>query len=111
MSFQVVFKEDYGHKIRMKIEEFNALTGETETANLSGFTTKTVVVEKPNGDIVALTADFVTDGTDGLIEATATQASNTFNLKGYYKFQAELSNASQSFTSTEFGHEIKNPLR
>lgn len=110
MSVEVVYKEDYGHEITVKIQEFNEFTGVTSVVPLAGFTTKIIIVERPNGTIKELDADLVTDGTDGLIYSVATEASNVFTVNGYYIFQARVQNASQRFTSTTFGHDVKVPL-
>ena len=110
MSFEIVFKEDYGHTVIILVEEFNEFTGVTSAVDISSFPTKVVIVRKPDKVIVELVANFVTDGTDGLLDTTVPLASNVFNQNGYYTFQARVQNTTQRFTSTTFGHDVKVPL-
>jgi len=110
MSFEIVYKEDYGHIITVKVEEFNLFTGVTSVVPIGDFSIKQILVEKPDKTVVELDATPVTDGTDGLMEATATLASNVFNQNGYYTFQGRLQSGTQKFTTTEFGYDVKVPI-
>lgn len=106
MSHVKIFKTDYGHTIEVLIEAYDEDTGlASGPANLSLYDSKTIIMKKPTGEIVYLTATSVTpSGLDGYLQAVI--PSGSFTVNGYYNFEALLTNALQQFHSTEFGFDV-----
>lgn len=106
MSHVLVFKNDYGHTIQVLVEEYDEDTGlSAGPADLSLYTSKTIVMKKPNDEIVYLTGTPVTgSGIDGWLQTIV--PSGSFTVNGYYNFDVLLQNALQKFHSTEFGFDV-----
>lgn len=66
--------------------------------DISTYTTKQLIFRKPDGTILTKTADFYTDGTDGIIQWTTTSASD-LDLDGTWKLQAKVASGSNSHKS------------
>ena len=58
--------------------------------DISAATTKQLKLRQPDGTVVTYTADFVTDGTDGALEATSATGSSDFPDAGIYRIWARL---------------------
>jgi hypothetical protein len=82
MSIQ---KGDVGTKIRVTIFD------DGEAVDLSGVTTKEIILRRPDTTTATRAADFVTDGTDGKIEIVS-QAGD-FDIVGIYSIQAHIVNS------------------
>ena len=66
--------------------------------NLSAYTTKQLIFRKPDGTILTKTAEFYTDGTDGIIQWTTT-STDDLDIDGTWKLQAKVANGSYSHKS------------
>ncbi len=74
-----VFVGDIGTTFRATIKE------DGTAVDISTATTKQLVFEKPDGTIITRTANFVTDGTDGLIEYLS--VSGDLDIGGDWRIQ------------------------
>lgn len=110
MPVEVVYKNDYGYAIDIKIEEYNWDTEEWETKDISGFSGFTYKIEKPDGTIVSVTPQLKTDGTDGFLRFTTDANTVIFDQKGTYQIVALLEGGSQQFHSTVYRVDIDTPL-
>jgi len=110
LKFEVIYQSAYGYQLRATVEEWNEITDEWETSDISSFTATDFKVEKPDGTTQTVTGSFETDGTDGILVATVTQAMALLNLKGHYTAQAILSNASQYFPTSIIGFDVDDPI-
>lgn len=108
--FEIIFKEAYGYQLRAVVEEWDSDVEAWVASDISSFTTKQFKVEKPDGTSKTITADFETDGTDGVLIATVTSLLKLLNIVGYYKLQVLLSNASQYFPTSIVGFDVDDPL-
>lgn len=102
-NIEIVFNETYGYELRVTIQEYNISTGAWAATDISSFTTKLIKIVRPDGTSVNETASFYTDGTDGILTTTFTEADAIINQVGTYQYQAILSNSTQAFKST-IGH-------
>lgn len=99
-NVEIIFSETYGYELRVTIQEYNSSSSAWEAVDISGFTTKIIKIVRPNGTSVNEVASFYTDGTDGILTTTFTEADGIINQVGTYKYQAILSNSTQLFKST-----------
>ena len=76
-----------------------------DTIDVSGASTKQVLLEDPDGNVAAKSADFVTDGTDGYIEYV-TQA-NDLDEAGWWRAQGYIVTGSKSFKTQIERFEVK----
>lgn len=106
MSHVLIYKTDYGHTLQVLVEEYDEDTGKASgPANLSLYTSKTVIMKKPDDNILYLTGVPVNgSGLDGWLQTTV--PSGAFSVNGYYNFDVLLQNALQRFHSTEFGFDV-----
>lgn len=106
MSHVLIFKTDYGHTLQVLVEEFDEDTGKASgPANLSLYDSKTVIMKKPNDEILSLVGTIVNgSGTDGWLQTII--PSGAFSVNGYYNFDVLLQNPLQRFHSTEFGFDV-----
>ena len=109
-KFNVVFKTAYGYKLEFTIQQWNETTSVWQVADISGFTTLQFVILRPNGTKVTKAAAFETDGTDGVMSATLTEADDVFNSAGYYQVQGILSTATSYFPTDTYGFNAEVPL-
>lgn len=100
MSHVIIFKTDYGHLLEIQVDEYNDLTHVSYPADLSLYSTITVIAKKPQEEIVYLPA------TASGIYVQAITPSGFFSESGYYQFEVLLENALQRFHSTEFGIDV-----
>lgn len=107
MSFEVVTENDYGHQIKILVEEYDPIADLVSIVPLGSFTTREFLIKKPDQTEVTVAADFVTDGSDGWLYADVPLGSGIFNQNGYYTVRARIQNALQRFTSNEFGFTVK----
>ncbi len=105
-----LFKEAYGYEIKTTVVEWDEATSAWVASDISSFTTKTFEIKKPDGVSVNIPADFETDGTDGVLVKTITEAMGVLNQTGYYNLQAILSNVSQYFPTQIVGFDVDDPL-
>lgn len=110
LKMEVLFKSAYGYKLEFTIQEWDDDTRAWVAADISSFTTLEFIIERPDGTKVTKDADFETDGTDGILSATLTQADNVFTQKGYYQVQAILASATQYFPTSVYGFDVDDPL-
>lgn len=101
MTHVIMYKTDYGHLLQVYVEEYNELTGAKTPADLSSYTAKTIILKKPNNEIVNFIAT-----TSGVSYLTAFIPSGTLTVNGHYIGDVLLENAYQRFHSTEFGFDI-----
>ena len=106
MSHVKIFKTDYGHQMEVLVEEYDEDTGlASGPADLSLYTSKTIIMKKPNSEIVYLPATILNgSGIDGWLKTII--PSGAFSVNGYYSFDTLLQNALQQFHSTEFGFDV-----
>lgn len=57
-----------------------------DAVDISGATTMTFVLEKPDGTVTTKTASFLTDGTDGIVKYDT--VTDDFDVSGLWHFQA-----------------------
>lgn len=74
---------DIGTVINVTIKDCNS-----NVLDISSATSKTITFKKPSGSTVTTSANFSTDGTDGIVTYTA--ASGLFDEVGSWKIQAEV---------------------
>ena len=110
LKMEVLFKAAYGYKLEFIIQEWNETTEAWAAADISSFTTLQFVIERPDGTKVTKDADFETDGTDGILSATLTEADGVFTQKGYYQVQAILATTTQHFPTSVYGFDVDDPL-
>ena len=60
---------DYGTLIKVLVKDIDS-SGNTAAEDVSGATTKNIILKKPDGTKLTKAASFSTDGTDGYIEYT-----------------------------------------
>ena len=101
MSHVTIFKTDYGHLLEIQVDEYDELTGISSPADLSLYSTITIIAKKPSDTIVNLSAT-----ASGLNYVYATTPVDFFSEPGHYIFTVLLENALQRFHSTEFGTDI-----
>lgn len=106
MPFITLVKTDYGHEVKVLVEEYDEVADTTTVVDLSGFTDKILIIKKPDGVVVTVTGVAITDGTDGWYQATISQALGIFDQVGYYEFQGLLRNTTQQFHTSKFGEDI-----
>ena len=109
-NVEIVFDETYGYLLKVTIEEYNTTTEKWEATDLSGFTSMVIKIVRSDGTSKNETATFFTDGTDGILVTTFTQADGIINGVGTYKFQAILANATQLFKTTIERFTVDDPL-
>lgn len=109
-NVNIIFSETYGYTIRVTITEYNSTSGAWEAIDISGFTTKIIKIEKPDGTTQNISANFYTDGTDGILTANILETDSVLTLVGTYKFQALLSNGSQLFKSSIGRFDVEDAL-
>lgn len=105
-----IFKEAYGYEIKTTVVEWDEATSTWVASDISSFTTRNFEIKKPDGTPVTVAADFETDGTDGVLVKTITEAMGILNQVGFYNLQAVLSNASQYFPTQIVGFDVDDPL-
>ena len=105
-----IFKEAYGYEIKTTVVEWDEVTGTWKASDISSFTTKNFEIKKPDGTQETITADFETDGTDGILVKTITEPMGILNQVGFYNLQAILSNVSQYFPTQIVGFDVDDPL-
>jgi hypothetical protein len=104
MTHIIIFKADYGHLLKVEVNEYDELTGVESPSNLAPYTSKWIIGKKPNDEVVYLPA--VASGINYLI---STIPSGFLSLTGFYQFTVILENALQRFHSTEFGFDVTIP--
>jgi len=105
MSHVNIFRTDYGHLLEVQVEEIDELTGVKSPADLSLYSSITVIARKPDDTIVYLPAT-----ASGINYVNALIPSGFFSDSGHYSFDTLLENALQRFHSTEFGLNIVIPM-
>ncbi len=110
MGIEVVHKNDFGYHIDILVQEYNWDTEAWEPKDISGFSSLTYVIEKPDGTSTTVTPSFRSDGTDGFLRFTTDSNTIIFDQKGSYQIQALLVGGSQQFHSTIYRVDIENPL-
>ncbi len=91
MAVNEIHLNDLGTALRILVKDGTA------TVDISGASTKNIILKKPSGVVMTKTADFTTDGTDGKLEyITATADINEW---GPWKIQANIITASTNFKS------------
>lgn len=104
MSHVHIFRTDYGHLLEVQVNEIDELTEIESPADLSLYSSITVIARKPDDTIVYLPA------TASGIYVNALIPSGFFSESGHYLFDTLLENALQRFHSTEFGLDIVIPM-
>ena len=109
-NVEIVFNETYGYALRVTIEEYDTDTDAWGAIDISSFTTKVIKIVRPDDTSVNETATFYTDGTDGILTTTFSEADAIINQVGTYRYQAILSNATQYFKTTIGKFNVHDPL-
>jgi len=109
-NVEIVFNETYGYELRVTIEEYNTTTNLWAAIDISAFTTKVIKIVRPDGTNVNEIATFYTDGTDGILTTTFTEADVIISQVGTYRYQAILSNDTQLFKTTIGQFTVDSPL-
>lgn len=84
---------DTGTSLRILFEDEN-----NEVLDISAASIRGMLLKKPDGTLVTLAANFVTDGTDGLIEFTT--LAGTFNIPGRWTIQGHIVSGGSDWHST-----------
>jgi hypothetical protein len=105
MSHVNIFRTDYGHLLEVQVDEINELTEIKSPADLSSYTTITIISKKPSGTTVSLSAT-----ASGISYINAIVPAGFFSEPGYYSFDVLLENILQRFHSTEFGIDVVIPM-
>lgn len=93
MSLDLIYEGDYGQPIEMTIKDVD--TG--QAADISGYSSlQELVFTKPDGSVVAKTAEFVTDGTDGKIDYTTESG---FLTEGFWEVVGRVAAGAAVLTS------------
>lgn len=87
-----IHQDDIGTQIRIQISDCNDIAIDISTSNL-----KQIIFKKPNGTLLTKTADFLTDGTDGIIYCII--SSGDLDIVGTWKVQAIISFGAYTFHS------------
>tara|TARA_R110000744_G_scaffold143369_2_gene255213 strand:- start:536 stop:865 length:330 start_codon:yes stop_codon:yes gene_type:complete len=88
---------DIGTVFRVTVYDTTS-TGESEVANISGATTKTLVFGRSDGTTFSKLAVFTTDGTDGKIEYASIDGD--LNKAGTWSIQAYVVTSTGSWNSS-----------
>ena len=107
-NVEILFEETYGYEIKVTILEYS--NSSWSAKDISGFTTKEYIIEKPDGTKFTKDASFDTDGTDGILTATMTEGDGLFGPVGHYTIQVKLSNASQLFKTDTESFEVNKAI-
>lgn len=105
MSHINLFRTDYGHLLEVQVDEIDELTEVYSPANLSLYSSITVIARKPDDTIVYLPAT-----ASGVNYVNAIVPSGFFSESGHYLFDTLFENELQRFHSTEFGLDIVIPM-
>jgi len=101
MTHTIIYKTDYGHLLQVYVEEYNELTGVKSPADLSPYSSRIIIIKKPNDTIVTLPAT-----ASGISYLVTILPSGTLSHTGHYICDALLENDLQRFHTTEFGFDI-----
>ena len=104
MSNYNIYKDNYGHDIVLRLLDYNEVTKVSTPLDLNEFVTLKIIIKDPAGNEVTLTATALNDGTDGWLHATTTAP--VFDMIGYHKIRAQISNAVQFFDSTPLSYQV-----
>lgn len=85
---------DIGLILRLTIKK----ESDDTALDISGTTTKNVLIEKPSGTLLTKAGSFTTDGTDGKLQWTTVDTD--LNEVGLYEIQAHVVDASVNLKST-----------
>lgn len=91
MSWSNIQVDDYGWKGKL------TLTQDGSAVDLSSYTTKQFIISDPSGNDTTVTAEFTTDGTDGVLEYTVTDG--LIDEAGIWKVRARVARADVELTS------------
>jgi hypothetical protein len=83
---------DIGTDFRITIQDCDG-----DIIDISSATSKTIIFKKPNGSLLTKDADFVTDGTDGLINYIV--SSGDIDAAGSWKIQSQIIMPSGTWSS------------
>lgn len=78
-----IHKDSSGTEFRVTIKDIN-----DNAIDISNSSTKQMIFKKPSGNTVTVSADFYTDGTDGILSYVA--ASGLLDEVGTWKIQASI---------------------
>lgn len=98
MGADEVHVGDYGTVITLTFYD------DTTLVDISGATTKTVYLKKPNGSVLTKTGVFVTDGSDGKLKYTLVDGD--IDMDGLWKIQGYIATASGQWYSDEKDMEV-----
>ena len=77
--------------------EVQVLQADGTVVDLTGATLKQIIIRRPDGTLLTATADFVTDGTDGLLEYFTT--ATDFTAAGLAHLQAKVTLPAGTWTT------------
>lgn len=96
MSFKNIYVGDYGQVAKITFIDVDAGTA----ADISSYsTTKQMIFTDPSGTVMAKTATFDTDGTDGVIKYTI--ESDLFDAAGWWKVRGRVSTGTTQLTTEQ----------
>lgn len=95
-----VYTDDEGTVLRVKIVDADEVAIDVSTA-----TARTIYLTKTDGTVVAKTAVFTTDGTDGLIEYTT--VTSDFDMLGIWSIQGRVEMPTGKWRSYKGYFEVK----
>lgn len=100
MSLEKIIAADYGQPIEVTFLDVD--TG--AAANISGYTTTIqIVFTKPDGTIVAKTATFKTDGSDGIIQYTI---ESDFLIAGSWRVRGRVAAGDAKLTTEDYSFKV-----
>jgi hypothetical protein len=82
---------DYGTELRITVKDDDVVV------DISAATSTEFLIRKPDGTLLTVTADFYTDGTDGVLTYTTVEGDT--DIVGLYKFQARIALGGVFYTS------------
>lgn len=92
MTYNYILRQTHVDKHNIQVGATNLLVeleirNEYAPLNISGATTKNIIIEKPNDTIITASGSFTTDGTDGLLYyrtvAGDLDQAGTYNVQAY----------------------------
>ena len=98
MTWKDIHVDDYGWIGKLTLQQDGA------AVDISSYTTKQFVLRDPDGTAATKTADFDSDGTDGVLKYTV--ATGDIDAAGNWKVAARIKKANVELTSEGHGFNV-----
>lgn len=103
MSLNDIVKGAYGFALQLAIQDESG-----SVQDISSYTTITVHLRASDGTLRELSGSFLTDGTDGIVQAIVPE--NTIHQAGDWEIQVVLSNATQRVPTVSKSFQVQKLL-